>query len=62
MKAEFIAPTAKSPLDSARGRGKVRTPRRCTPKNIKSECDGPFSVILVVKNDSTQIVECKNGK
>lgn len=66
MEAEFVAPITKSPLDSARGRGKARSIRRCTPKTSKPivvdefQC-GPTKVRIIIQNETHQLVEC-NGK
>lgn len=63
---EIVAPVTKSPLDSARGRGKARSPRRATPKTGKSvaidglKC-GPTTVRIIIQNETHQLVEC-NGK
>jgi hypothetical protein len=53
-------PIANSPLDSARGRGKVRSPRKFTPKTPRPEKApvGPKIVVLIVQNEKTQTVEC----
>jgi hypothetical protein len=65
MEAEIIAPITKSPLDSARGRGKARSIRRCTPVNKPVVVDqfkcGPTKVRIIIQNETHQLVEC-NGK
>jgi len=66
MEAEIVAPITKSPLDSARGRGKTRLPRRSTPKTNKPVvvdefmC-GPTTVRIIIQNETPQLVEV-NGK
>lgn len=64
MEVEILPPIAKSPLDSARGRGKARSYRhRGTPKNSKCSTKAERTiVVLVLQNDTTPIVERKNGK
>lgn len=58
-----MAPVAKSPLDSARGRGKIRSaPRRCTPKSTEKSSDGPTTVVLFVIQNDKQLVEVKHVK
>jgi len=66
MEAEIVAPITKSPLDSARGRGKTRLPRRSTPKtNTPFIVDGlkcgPTTVRIIIQNETPQLVEV-NGK
>ena len=60
MEAEITVPIANSPLDSARGRGKTRSPRKFTPKTPRPEKTpiGPKFVVLIVQNEKTQTVEC----
>jgi len=63
MEAEIVAPITKSPLDSARGRGKARLYRRSTPKTTKPvvvdtfKC-GPTTVRIIIQNETHQLVEC----
>lgn len=62
MEAEFVAPITKSPLDSARGRGKARSIRRCTPTSKQVVVDefkcGPTKVRIIIQNETHQLVEC----
>jgi len=64
MQSDLMAPVAKSPLDSARGRGKVRhSLRRCTPKSTEKSSEGPTTVILFLnQNEKKPIVEVKHVK
>lgn len=59
MEAELVTPVTKSPLDSARGRGKVRRPRRETPKIIKPamQTTGPTVIRIVLQNETSHLVE-----
>lgn len=63
MEVEIVPPITKSPLDSARGRGKVRFPRRATPKVSRptQSTVGPTVIRIIVQNESFQLVE-HNGK
>ena len=66
MEAELVAPITKSPLDSARGRGKARSFRRSTPKTsrpvvVEGFKYGPTTVRIIIINETHQLVEC-NGK
>jgi hypothetical protein len=64
MEVEYLPPLAKSPLDSSRGRGKIRTtPRRTTPKAVKTNTKNENAiVVLYLQNEPSQIVECKHVK
>jgi hypothetical protein len=64
MQAELMAPVAKSPLDSARGRGKVRSAssRRCTPKSTEKSSDGPKAVVIFFTQNEKQLIEVKHVK
>lgn len=55
MQPELIAPIAKSPLDSARGRGRVRTKRCYTPSSQKLSFKEPSKVVLIIYTENKSI-------
>jgi len=63
MEQEKIAPFTKSPLDSSRGRGKARSPRKATLKNAQTKNYDSFqTVVLFIQNETSPVVEIRHGK